>query len=180
MLIAKPRIHLRGMNRNGVIVDGTKPGSSRCSRKPGAQDLGVAQDGSRIGRNGIVVYKASGVSIENLTACNFLAGDGENGNEIWWNGGDGTGLIGMAAFKGAYLNATSTFYNGDESARPGTGSSPATLAGRDAGPRPTPATSTTPATTMGACRQECNLTMRNGRGRSTTPSATRGPTPAAS
>ena len=114
VLIQTPRIHLRGMNRNGVTVDGTKPGSSRCSRKKGAQDLGVVENGSRLGRNGIAAYKASGVSIENLTVCNFLAGGGENGNEVWWNGGDGSGRIGMGAFKGAYLNATSTFYNGDE------------------------------------------------------------------
>jgi hypothetical protein len=58
---------------------------------------------------GRVAYQASGVSIENLTVCNFLAGGGENGNEIWWDGGDGSGLIGMGAFRGAYLNATSTF-----------------------------------------------------------------------
>src|SRR6188472_3289553 len=68
VLILKPRVHLRGMNRNGVIVDGTKPGSAQCSRKPGAQDFGVTQNGSPIGRNGVVAFKASGVSIENLTA----------------------------------------------------------------------------------------------------------------
>src|SRR5690242_21679777 len=31
VLITKPGITLRGMNRNTVIVDGTKPGSARCS-----------------------------------------------------------------------------------------------------------------------------------------------------
>src|SRR5918911_311319 len=32
VLIRKPHIHLRGMNRNKVIVDGTKPSSSKpCS-----------------------------------------------------------------------------------------------------------------------------------------------------
>ena len=34
------------------------------------------------------MWKADGVSIENLTACNFLAGSGDAGNAIWWNGGD--------------------------------------------------------------------------------------------
>ena len=38
-----------------------------------------------------MVWKANNVSIENLTACNFLGGSGDAGNEIWWNGGDGIG-----------------------------------------------------------------------------------------
>ncbi|HWW67264.1 MAG TPA: hypothetical protein VNY83_04715, partial [Solirubrobacterales bacterium] len=97
VLIQKAHLHLRGMDRNEVVVDGTKPGSSRCSRKPGAQDFGVVQSGSPLGRNGIVAYKANGVSVENLTACNFLGAAGKNGNEIWWNGGDGSGKIGMGA-----------------------------------------------------------------------------------
>src|SRR5690349_8626438 len=71
VLIRKPHLHLRGMNRNGVTVDGTKPGSERCSRKTGAQDFGLTEEGGRIGRNGIVAFKASDVSIENLTVCNF-------------------------------------------------------------------------------------------------------------
>ena len=31
VLITTPNIHLRGLDRNGVVVDGTKPGSPRCS-----------------------------------------------------------------------------------------------------------------------------------------------------
>ena len=159
VLITKPRLHLRGMNRNAVVIDGTKPGSSRCSRKSSAQDLGATENGARVGRNGIVAYKASGVNIENLTVCNFLAGGGENGNEIWWNGGDASGLIGMGSFKGAYLNATSTFYNGEATAAtygifasnargPGVWSQAYASNFNDAG------------FYEGACRQECNLTMR--------------------
>jgi len=33
LIIGKRNLHLRGMNRTGVVVDGTKPGSPRCSRK---------------------------------------------------------------------------------------------------------------------------------------------------
>lgn len=160
VLIQKNNLHLRGMNRNNVVVDGTKPGSSRCSSKQSAQDFGVVQDSSRLGRNGIVAYKANGVSVENLTACNFLAGDGENGNEIWWNGGDGSGKIGMGKFKGAYLNATSTFYNGEDTAAtygiftsnargPGVWNQTYASNFNDAGYY------------EGACRQICNLTMQN-------------------
>ena len=42
-------------------------------RQPGPQIFGaVGPDGKADGRNGIVVWKANGVSVENLTACNFL------------------------------------------------------------------------------------------------------------
>jgi hypothetical protein len=117
VLIRKPNLHIRGMNRNKVIVDGTKPGSSKpCSSKKSDQDFGLKATGGPLGRNGIVAYKASGVSVENLTTCNFLTGTGNSGNEIWWNGGDGSGKIGLGAFKGNYLNATSTFYNGTDTA----------------------------------------------------------------
>jgi hypothetical protein len=116
VLIKTPKLHLRGMDRNKVIVDGTKPGSSPCSSKKSAQDFGVKSGSSQLGRNGIVAYKASGVSVENLTACNFLTGSGKSGNELWWNGGDGSGKIDLGRFKGNYLNATSTFYNGTDTA----------------------------------------------------------------
>jgi hypothetical protein len=62
------------------------------------------------GRNGIEVFKVDGVTIENLTACNSL-GDlmGNNGNQIWWDGGDGSGKIGVGSYSGSYLTASSTF-----------------------------------------------------------------------
>jgi hypothetical protein len=34
------------------------------------------------------------VWVQNLTVCNYLHGAGDTGNEIWWNGGDGSGKIG--------------------------------------------------------------------------------------
>jgi hypothetical protein len=105
VVIAKPGIHLRGLDRNAVIVDGTLPGP----------DLGPkGSDGTPLGRNGVLVWKADGVSVENLTVCNFLSGSGHGGNEIWWNGGYAAygayGQIGLHDLRGAYLNATSTFY----------------------------------------------------------------------
>src|SRR5450631_2828062 len=33
VVISTPRVYLRGMNRNTVVVDGTKPGTAQCSRK---------------------------------------------------------------------------------------------------------------------------------------------------
>ena len=107
VLIQTNRLHLRGMNRNRVVVDGTKPGSKPCGSNLKDQSFGPkGQGGKRVGRNGIVVDEANGVSIANLTACNFLG----EGNQIWWNGGDGSGKIGMGPWYGNYLSATTTFY----------------------------------------------------------------------
>ena len=68
------------------------------------------------GRNGIVVWKADDVSVENLTVCNFLGGAGDSGNEIWWNGGDGSGKIGLTGYHGRYLTGTSTYFSGESTA----------------------------------------------------------------
>jgi hypothetical protein len=107
VLIRKARLHLRGMNRNTVIVDGTKPGARKCSSRKRDQVMTGA------GRNGIVVFKADGVYVENLTVCNFLSNlKTKQGNQIWWNGGDGSGKVGMGSWWGNYLSATSTFSNG--------------------------------------------------------------------
>ncbi len=105
-------LHLRGMNRNTVIVDGTKPGSATCSSTQGDQYQGPNGQG----RNGIEVFGQTGtannVSIENLTVCNFITSNGgHNGNEIWWNGGDGKGKVNMDGYLGNYLTATSTYSN---------------------------------------------------------------------
>src|SRR5579871_5639770 len=80
--ITTPNLHVRGMDRNDVIVDGQH----------------------QVG-NGIEVWKANGVTIENLTVRNFdrPSLDGPNGNEIWWNGGDGSGVIGLSGWTGRYL-----------------------------------------------------------------------------
>jgi hypothetical protein len=106
VLITTAGLHLRGMDRNGVVVDGTLPGTAgACSNEPAAQ---LRVDG---GRNGIQVLKVDGVTIENLTVCNFLATGEGGGNQIWWNGGDGSGQIGMGSFGGAYLTASSSFFD---------------------------------------------------------------------
>lgn len=112
VLITKARLHIRGMDRNTTIIDGDKPGSSMpCDPAPKYQSFGSPDaKGDPIGRNGIVAYQADDVHIENLTACNFLGGSASAGYEIWWDGGDGSGKIGMTGYWGSYLNATSTFY----------------------------------------------------------------------
>ncbi|HWG63823.1 MAG TPA: hypothetical protein VG253_19210 [Streptosporangiaceae bacterium] len=105
--ITTPDIHLRGMNRNSVIIDGTRPGSPVCSPSKADQQF------STTGANGVEVYKASGTWVENLTVCNYLTNSaGAGGNEIWWNGGQGTGKIGMGSYWGDYITATSTYSNG--------------------------------------------------------------------
>lgn len=107
VLIRKAHLHLRGMNRNTVIVDGTKPGARACSSRKRDQEA------TGKGRDGIEAYKVNDVSIENLTVCNFLSDrHGAQGNEIWWNGGDKSGKIGMGSWWGDFLTATSTYSNG--------------------------------------------------------------------
>src|SRR5947209_928726 len=118
VLITKPGLYLRGMNRNSVIVDGTKPGSAPCSRAQRAQTFGPRGKKGPLGLNGIEIWKANDVWVQNLTSCNFLSGSGDSGNEVWWNGG-GQGRITGHGFVGSYLNATSLFFakkNGDKTA----------------------------------------------------------------
>src|SRR5436190_319346 len=110
VMITTPRIHVRGMDRNRVVIDGTKPGSKKCASTRTAQDFGPVRGGKANGRNGIEAYKAPGVTIENLTVCNFLEGSGSSGNEVWFNFGDGSGKSLRGSFRGAYLNATSTYF----------------------------------------------------------------------
>jgi hypothetical protein len=110
-------IHLRGMDRSSVIVDGTKPSATTaCSNAPADQNLGdtVAGYSGPIGRNGILVWKADGVSVDNLTTCNFLTGSGGGGNEVWWDGVPTeatSGRLGIVGYSGSYLTTTSSYYD---------------------------------------------------------------------
>jgi hypothetical protein len=117
VVVHTSNLTLRGMNRDTVIVDGTKAGApSACSADPQFQNFGPVVGGKAQGRNGIVVWKADHVSIENLTACNFLGGAGASGNEIWWDGGDGSGKVGLTGYTGNYLTGTTSFYRDETSA----------------------------------------------------------------
>jgi hypothetical protein len=107
-----------------VIIDGSHGrASDPCPASPGLQDYTP--------RDGIVAWRASGVSIENLTVCNYLAGPGgQHGTQIWWTGAgpanassespgsgwrDGTAssALGVGAFTGSYLTATSMYHPAD-------------------------------------------------------------------
>jgi len=117
VLITTPGIHLRGMSRAGVVVDGTRSGSgTTCSRSAGEQNFGTVSGGKAQGRNGIVVWKTDGVSVDNLTVCNFLTGGGDAGNGVWFNGGEGSGKVGEHGFEGSYLTATSTYFGTESDA----------------------------------------------------------------
>jgi hypothetical protein len=113
VVIDTANLWLVGMDRNSVVVDGTRSGPP-CSTSPSDQIITPA------GLNGVMVWKAPGVWVENLTVCNFLAGSSpgynSGGNEIWWNGGANSGQVftgpegGPAGYVGAYLTATSTYF----------------------------------------------------------------------
>jgi hypothetical protein len=91
--VTQSGIWIRGMNRNTVIIDGQH----------------------KVG-NGIEVHKASNVWVENLTVRNFEFGSGctveSCGNDIWWNGGAGSGKIGAHGWYGSYLTAYDTGLTG--------------------------------------------------------------------
>jgi hypothetical protein len=110
VLITKRNITLRGMNRNRVVIDGTRRGR-RCNAIKRDQNFGPKSKNGRLGLNGVLVWKADNVKVENLTTCNFLSGAGDGGNGIWWNGGDGSGTVGGWGYYGAYITSTSRYYN---------------------------------------------------------------------
>jgi hypothetical protein len=158
VFIDKAGLTLRGMNRNTVIVDGTLAGSTPCSSSPQAQNYGRVVKGKAVGRNGILVWKANDVSIENLTVCNYMAGTGDSGNEIWWNGGDNSGKIGETGYWGSYLTATST-YLGNEN----TAAEYGVFASNSAGPADWneiyASNMNDSGTYVGACKQQCDVTL---------------------
>ncbi len=86
--ISTPRLHLRGIDRNAVIVDGRH----------------------QVG-NGITIT-ANGVWVENLTVRNFdrrSREDSADGNELWWKGGgEHSSTIGLHGWWGQYLTAYDT------------------------------------------------------------------------
>jgi hypothetical protein len=86
--ISTPRLHLRGINRNAVIIDGRHHAG-----------------------NGITIT-ANGVWVENLTVRNFdrkTRDDSGNGNEVWWaGGGEKSTSVGIHGWWGQYLTAYDT------------------------------------------------------------------------
>jgi len=157
--IQKPNLHIRGLDRNRVIIDGSKGTPAHpCPSAAGQQDFTP--------RDGIVVSKTSGVTIQNLTVCDYLAGDGEHGNEIWWNGGDGTGTIGLGSYSGSYLTATSEYapakLNSPKLAQYGI------FVSNSRGPglitHSYASNMADAAYYVGACRQICNMTLANDTG----------------
>ena len=157
--IQKPDLHIRGLDRNRVIIDGSKGTAAHpCPSAATRQDLTP--------RDGIVVSKTSGVTIQNLTVCDYLAGDGDHGNEIWWNGGDGTGTIGLGSYSGSYLTATSQYapakLNSPQLAQYGifvsNASGPGLITNSYA------SNMADAAYYVGACRQICDTTLANDTG----------------
>jgi hypothetical protein len=113
ILIRTPNIHVRGMDRNGVVIDGTKPGTPKCSSKEADQNFGAAEGESFAGNNGVVVYKTSGVWLQNFSTCNFI-GANSGGDAIWFDGGASTGEQHMGSWWGEYLSATSSYWGGPQ------------------------------------------------------------------
>ncbi len=112
IVVTTPDLHIRGMNRNTVMIDGTKPGYPECSPEEAAQYLGTPEGSGYSGNNGIVVYKAEGVWLQNFSACNFLSGNKGGGDEIWFDGAQSTGKQELRSWWGEWVSATSTYWGG--------------------------------------------------------------------
>ena len=118
VLVTTANIHIRGMDRNRVVIDGTKPGSPQCSSKEADQNFGAPEGEEKgiklyAGNNGVVVYKTSGVWLQNFTACNFI-GSNSGGDAIWFDGGASTGEQHLGSWWGEYVSATSTYWAGQQ------------------------------------------------------------------
>jgi hypothetical protein len=161
VFIDTSHLHLRGMDRSSVIVDGTRVGADACSASPSAQNYGrVDSNGKHEGRNGIMIWKAGGVSVDNLTVCNFLAGSASSGNEVWWNGGAGSGTVGLAGYSGSYLTATSTFF-GVESTAAQYGIFSSNAQGPATWTHTYASNFNDSGMYVGACLQVCDITVRD-------------------
>jgi hypothetical protein len=57
--VTTPRLHLRGMDRNRVIVDGSRPGGRTCDSRRRFQDFGPSDPDTHKpgGRNGVEIFK---------------------------------------------------------------------------------------------------------------------------
>jgi hypothetical protein len=161
VLITTPDLHLRGMNRNTVVIDGTKPGSPECSSAPQDQNLGpIGPNGKPMGENGIDIFETNNTWVENLTVCNYLSGSGGGGNEIWWDGGSGTGKIGLSGYWGSYLTATSTYY-GPDNVDAGYGIFANSAAGPASWNQIYASNFNDSGMYVGACQQVCDITINH-------------------
>jgi hypothetical protein len=113
VLVTTPGIHIRGMNRNTVMIDGTKPGSPECSSAAADQNFGEPEGEAYAGNNGVVVYKAAGVWLQNFSTCNFL-GSNAGGDSVWFDGGGSSGHQEIGSWWGEYLSSTSTYWEGTD------------------------------------------------------------------
>jgi hypothetical protein len=161
--ISTSDLTLRGMDRNSTVVDGTlSTAATPCSPLSGDQNS-LGGDG----RNGILIWKAKNVSVDNLTVCNFISGTGNAGNEVWWNGGAGSGKIGLKGYEGSYLTATSTYFANSDPSLPSACSTCA-LYGIFASNSVNGTLSQLYANNfsdsglyIGACKRSCNATVSN-------------------
>lgn len=163
VLIRTPGLHIRGMNRNSVIIDGDSSSAPEpCDPDAQYQQYGApASGGQGIGRNGIVAYKANDVWIENMTVCNFLGGTGSAGYEIWWDGGEGSGKIGLTGYWGSYLTATSTFFSANENVDATYGIFANSSAGPGSWNQVYASNMNDSGAYIGACQQVCDATINH-------------------
>ena len=113
VLITTPNLHIRGMDRNTVMIDGTKPGSPQCSSAEADQTFGPPKAKAASATTASSSTRPSGVHLQNFSTCNFL-GDNAGGDSIWFDGGGATGKQEIGSWWGEYLSSTSTYWGGTD------------------------------------------------------------------
>ena len=103
------------------------------------------------------------MSVENLTVCNFLSGNGNAGNEVWWDGAPSeSGPLGITGLSGSYLTATSTYYDPSDT---GTAAGYGIFSSASAGPavwnQIYGSNFNDSGMYVGACRQQCDAWIHN-------------------
>ena len=139
VVVTTSDLHIRGMNRDTRHRRRHQAGRvGPCSSLAAVPELRPRR---RTARPRAATASSCGrpndVSIENLTVCNFQGGAGDSGNEVWWNGGDGSGKVGLDRLHGQLPHGDDDLLRHRERRRPSTASSRPTRRARPAGTRST-------------------------------------------
>ena len=116
--ITKSNLHVRGMSRAGVVVDGTKPGSSTCSADPSAQQFG-ARTPRRQSRRAVTASwcgrRTASASRTSPPATSSVAPT-RAATRCGGTAAPNRATIGLHGYTGRYLTATSTYFGGEKTA----------------------------------------------------------------
>src|SRR5262249_37819299 len=105
--IQKPGLRVRGLDRDGGILDGSTRTAAPARRSAPRPPLWATRGAAALAAS--VAGRAGGAPVQTLPVCDYLAGTDGQGNEIWGTGGDGSGKIGMGSSRGSSLTPPSMY-----------------------------------------------------------------------